>query len=160
MGVVTKLIEQKRKMEVSTFSESNFHYTISGRIESEDGELYLLTDDSTKLKIKPACQEILPSASAWQVIPNTTPDGTIASIHLESPSQQTEESPCSMVGRVVVLGKKGKFVQLKVNRPPQKTLRITVTQADPRMKVGQLWLCEATRQGNTLVLHSAQPLES
>lgn len=120
----------------------------------------MLTEETTKLKIKQAPQEIPPSANAWQVVPNTTCDGTIASINLESPSQQTEESSCSMVGRVVVLGKKGKCVQLKVNRPPEKTLRITVQKADPRMKVGQLWFLEATRQGNTLVLQKAQPLES
>lgn len=140
-------------------SENFFNYAIKGTITLKNTEVYLLTDEGTKFKVKQSPQEILTSEKSWQIIPNTNVDGTIASINIESPSDELEETNCTLVGRVLIIGKKGAFVQMKISRPPLKTLRISLKQADLNMKVGQLWFVEGMRKGDSLVLVSAKFLE-
>ncbi len=140
-------------------STNYLFFTITGHISSVDGVCYLLTSDGTRFKVKAAPTEIPPGMNSWQVIPSTSTDGAIASITLEDQEKSDSSSQCLVGGRVVLLGKKGKFVQLKVARPGQKTLRISISGSDRRMKVGQLWEVVAHRQGDRLVLEKAHPIE-
>ncbi|MEL4897230.1 hypothetical protein [Crocosphaera sp. Alani8] len=79
--------------------------------------------------------------------------------HLEEISNEATESAMTMIGRVTVLGKKMSFVQLKVSRPPLKTLRISINPAHENMKTGQTWSVKAVRQGDILVMKQCEILE-
>ncbi|MGH2412739.1 MAG: hypothetical protein ACRDEA_03390 [Microcystaceae cyanobacterium] len=140
-------------------TQQMFEYTIKGTVKYVEGELYLCSEDGTRLKVKQAPREIDEALKSWQVLPNTSNEGIIASIDVERASECSEES-CNLIGRVVVLGKRGKFVQIKVSRTGQKTLKISLSGADKEMKVGQMWKVKGTREGNLLSVSEAEILES
>ena len=69
-------------MEGSTFLESNFHYTLGGSVEFSNGELYLLTDETTKLKIKQAPKEIPLSVQTQASYSQVVSFGSIPFLHV------------------------------------------------------------------------------
>jgi len=132
-----------------------FKLTINGSIEKVEDVTYLVCSDSTKLIVK---SQSNPPASKglWSVIPSTDSTGVISTVSLldeESGDSEIGET----LGRVVQLGKR--HLQLKIPRPGEKTLKVNLLSPDPRMKIGQLWQIMFTRDGNTLKVKTANPIE-
>lgn len=140
-------------------SSKNYHYILRGTIK-EDGEVFNLElPDKTQFKIKQLPANYPSEESSWFTTLNMTSDGKIISINLEEISDEATESAMTMIGRVTVLGRKMSFAQLKVSRPPLKTLRISVHPAHKDMKTGQTWSVKAIRQGDILVMKQCQIME-
>ncbi|NET66076.1 MAG: MBL fold metallo-hydrolase [Moorea sp. SIO1G6] len=132
--------------------------TLTGNIESVAQVNYLLSQDGLRFKIKTLPTDEIPTGiHSWQVAPNTSSDGVIGSLYLEAMTETVQEEQWLIAGRVVQLGKRGQFVQLKVSRPGQKTLKISVLGSSKHMKIGELWEVVAKRQRDTLILHRALP---
>lgn len=51
-------------------TQQMFEYTIKGMVKYVEGELYLCSEDGTRLKVKQAPREIDEAIKSWQVIPN------------------------------------------------------------------------------------------
>ncbi len=139
-----------------------FQFTLRGHIESVDSISYLVCSDQTKFRVKSSTD--FPTGRAlWQVIPSTDTSGILQSLSVENyvldDNSQEGSEECRLRGRVVQLGKKGQFVQFKVSRPGEKTLKISFLSPDPRMKIGQLWQVVAIREGQTLQIQQASPIE-
>ena len=139
-----------------------FQFTLRGHIESVDSISYLVCSDQTKFRVKSSTD--FPTGRAlWQVIPSTDTSGILQSLSVENyvldDNSQEGSEECRLRGRVIQLGKKGQFVQFKVSRPGEKTLKISFLSPDPRMKIGQLWQVVAIREGQTLQIQQASPIE-
>ena len=140
-----------------------FQFTLIGYIESVDGVNYFVCRDNTRFRLKEPSADYPSQLASWQVIPTTDSTGAIQSLKLENyslgePSRELYEE-CRLQGRVVQLGKRGQFVQLKVSQTGVKTLKISFLSPDPRMKMGQLWQVVASRQGEFLRILQAHPIE-
>lgn len=139
-----------------------FQFTLRGHIESVDSISYLVCSDQTKFRVKSSTDFPIGRA-LWQVIPSTDTSGIVQSLSVENyvldDNSQEGSEECRLRGRVVQLGKKGQFVQFKVSRPGEKTLKISFLSPDPRMKIGQLWQVVAIREGQTLQIQQASPIE-
>ncbi len=141
-----------------------FLFTIKGHIEPAAGELYLVCSDDSRFRIGQPLPEYSTAIRLWQVIPSTDSKGLITNVcivdskPLSGPDQQQQDN-CQIVGRVVQLGKRYQFVQFKVTRPGEKTLKLTCINRDSRIKVGQMWSCTAVRVGSTLQITHATPLD-
>lgn len=147
------------ELKVSSTIEHQFRMTVSGTlIEGEDG-LYLETSDRIRLRVKKASTEPSDNATLWEAIPNTDSNGYIAMLGSMAEVTATVESDrCWITGRVVQLGKREPTVLVKIDRPGQKTLKLTLRNADARMKTGQLWHIEAAFSKGALAIARATPL--
>ena len=140
-----------------------FQFTLRGHIESEDSVIYLVCPDNTRFRLKESGLETLEGIASWLVIPTTDTSGILQTLSVEryetddASGKVSEE--CRARGRVVQLGKRGQFVQLKIPRPGEKTLKISFLFPDPRMKIGQVWEVVARRSGYTLHIQKAEPVE-
>jgi Cft2 family RNA processing exonuclease len=142
------------------YHPSIFQLTLLGHIESVDEVNYFVCRDNTRFRLKESNAGYPKEIASWQVIPTTDSTGMIQSLKIERYSSQANGSEeCQLLGRVVQLGKKGQFVQLKVTQPGVKTLKISFLSPDPRMKVGQVWQVVAVRRGDYLHILKAHPIE-
>jgi Cft2 family RNA processing exonuclease len=140
-----------------------FQFTLLGHLESVENLNYLVCQDKIRFRLKATPAELPTGISLWQVIPTTDSTGIIQNLSVESYTQadnsQALSETCQMVGRVVQLGKRGQIVQLKISRPGEKTLKISLLAPDPDMKLGQLWEISARRQADTLIIQQANLIE-
>jgi len=129
-----------------------------------DGVNYLVCRDDTRFRLKEAPLDPPVGIASWQVIPTTDSAGNLQSLIAESyvldDTSRDLSEKCLLAGRVVQLGKRGQFVQFKISRPGEKTLKISVLSPDPRMKIGQLWEVVAIRRGEGLYIQKAKPIEA
>lgn len=141
-----------------------FLFTLIGCIELSRGAPYLVCDDNTCLRVVKPPPEHAIQRQLWHVIPSTNSNGEITNIRLvtlELPDAAQYQDKCHLVGRVVEVGKRQKQVLLKVARPGEKPLRLTLLKsAGLEMNVGELWLCTAIRVKNTLQIEQAAILEN
>jgi len=145
--------------------EKNFYFqfTLNGRIESEDGVSYLVSRDDIRFRLKGTLVDPPEGIVPWLVIPTTDSTAMIQTLSIESyvldDTAEDFTETCWLLGRVVQLGKRGQFVQLKIPRPGEKTLKISLRCPDPRMKIGEVWQVVALRQGVSLYIQQATPVE-
>src|SRR5918997_2707656 len=116
-------------MPNATAQDFYFQFTLSGHIESVDEVNYLVCRDDTRFRLKEAPLDPPVGIASWQVIPTTDSAGNLQSLIAESyvlddTSRELSEK-CLLAGRVVQLGKRGQFVQFKISRPGEKTLKIS-----------------------------------
>jgi Cft2 family RNA processing exonuclease len=142
---------------------NSFQFTLKGHIELVDEVSYLVCQDNTRFRLKEFPNDSPTGLATWQVIPSTDTSGILTNLSVESyfigePLGKDYEE-CFALGRVIQLGKRGQFVQLKVTRPGKKTLKISFLSPDPRMKIGQLWQVVAIRRGECLQILQAEPFE-
>lgn len=147
----------------STATTNTFQFTLRGYIESVEGVLYLVSRDNIRFRLKEVPKELPEGVASWQVIPSTDSTGILQNLSIESYSTDDTnggtEDKCQLLGRVVQLGKKNQFVQLKISRPGKKTLKLSFLSPDWRMKIGQLWQVVAIRRGEALHVQLGQPIE-
>ncbi|HEY9811022.1 MAG TPA: MBL fold metallo-hydrolase [Halomicronema sp.] len=139
-------------------------FTLTGHIETSETGQYLITKDSTRLRISSTGGKEMPTGiHLWTVVPNIDSTGIIATVSIQDvqplPPNYSQPDQCWLVGRVTLVGKKNSFVQLKVTRPGQKTLRLTLLTPLAEMKVGTLWQVLAVRQGSELYIKQATPFD-
>lgn len=139
-------------------------FTLTGHIETSETGQYLITKDSTRLRISSTGgQEIPTGIHLWNVVPSIDSTGIIATVSIQNvqplPPNYNLPDQCRLIGRVTLIGKRNSLIQLKVSRPGQKTLRPTLLSPLPEMKVGSLWRVLAVRQGNELYIKHAIPYE-
>ena len=96
--------------------------------------------------------------------PARIPPGVVVSVEVvdsQPPTaiEQLEQDQCQVVGRVVQISKRQNRILLKVTRPDEKTLKLTMSHPDPQMEISELWSCTAIRVGSTLQIIEANPLE-
>ena len=144
-------------------TSSNFHFTLVGHIESSEGVNYLVCREGIKFPVS-SLPALYPSEVVlWQAIPSTDSTGQISNLTLLNFSKvnlkENQEDKCLLSGRIVQLGKKYNFAQIKVNRQGGKTLKVTLLSPDRRMKVGHLWEIVAVRQGGFLHVQSGITIE-
>ncbi len=150
-------------LQDTTSTPFYFQFTLRGHIESEDSVHYLVCPDNTRFRLKESGFETPGEIASWLVIPTTDTSGILQTLSVEryatddTRGEVSEE--CRARGRVVQLGKRGQFVQLKIPRPGEKTLKISFLSPDPRMKIGQVWEVVAKRSGYTLYIQEANPVE-
>lgn len=140
-----------------------FQFTLLGRIDIEEGVSYLLCQDNVRFRLKDAPPDSPAGSAVWRVIPTTDSTGVIQNLSVESYSLDDNGTDaieqCLLLGRVVQLGKRSQFVQLKVARPGEKTLKISLLSPDPLMKIGQMWQVVAIRKGDMLHIQKASQIE-
>jgi len=96
-----------------------------------------------------------------QGIPSIDSSGKIMALDIEKywwaedGAASGEEDICFLVGRVLQVGKKNKSVQVKVERPGKKDLKLSLLSPDRRMKTNQLWQIVAMRKGDSLYIQQA-----
>lgn len=150
-------------LTASTATTNTFQFTLRGYIESVEGVLYLVSRDNIRFRLKEVPKEFPEGVASWQVIPSTDSTGILQNLSIESYSTDDTnggtEDKCQLLGRVVQLGKKNQFVQLKISRPGKKTLKLSFLSPDWRMKIGQLWQVVAIRRGEALHVQFGQPIE-
>ena len=133
-----------------------FKITILGQIKRIKNESYLICSDS-KLKVSSAGN--YPEGNLfWEVVPSIDPDGIIKSVKIESFDTEGKEE-CLMTGIVAQTRKNNSSVQLKIQRPAKKTLRLTLLSALPTMEEGQQWEVNCFLQGESLFISEAKQLE-
>lgn len=142
-----------------------FQFTLKAHISEAEGVLYLVCADATRLRVVPPPQEYPTASMLWRVIPSTDSTGLISSVRVVDSDSfwgtgEQQQDKCHLVGRVVERGKRQKQVLFKVTNPGEKTLKLTLLNADPRMKVGQLWSCTAMRVGSALQIEQATCLDA
>ncbi len=140
-----------------------FQFTLKGHLELVDEVSYLVCQDDTRFRVKEVPSEAPQGTALWTVVPTTDTSGilhnlTVEGYSLDNNSEELGEK-CLLAGRVIQLGKRGQFVQLKINRPGEKTLKISFLSPDPRMKIGQVWQVAAIRKGLALHILEANPIE-
>jgi Cft2 family RNA processing exonuclease len=148
--------------QATLYHPNIFQFTLIGHIESVDEVNYFICRDNTRFRLKDPNADYPQDIELWQVIPTTDSTGIIQTLKIDSysigePNGTVEE--CRLLGRVVQLGKRGQFVQLKVSQTGVKTLKISLLSPDPRMKVGQLWQVLAARRGECLQILQAHPID-
>lgn len=151
-----------------------FYMTLTGQIEREQDIVYLTSPDLTRFRAIGQLAELEnleQGLRQWSVVPNISSEGLIASVQIleiEDDSNQqlgrregaiALQDSCELTGRVVQLGKRNANVLLKVNRTGEKTLRLTLLNPPPEMKVGQLWQVVARREANYLQIERASRVE-
>ncbi|MEL4896107.1 hypothetical protein [Crocosphaera sp. Alani8] len=141
-------------------SSPNYHYILRGTIKEEEERLYLELPDKTKFKVKKILADYPTEECSYFTTLNMTAEGKIMSVNLEEISEEPTESAMRMTGTVTVVGKKMAFAQIKVSRPPLKTLKISVHPAHQNMRTGQKWSVIAVRQEDVLVMTQCQTMES
>ncbi len=139
-------------------------FTIEGHILLSEGLPELVCADGTHLRVVGLLQDYPSGERRWQVIPSTDSTGVIVSVEVVDSQSVTAIEPnaqvkCQVVGRVVQISKRQNRILLKVTRPDQKTLKLTLSKPDARMEISQLWSCTAIRVGSTLQIIEANPLE-
>ncbi len=142
-----------------------FKFAIQGHILHSEGLQELVCADGTRLRVVPQLRDYPTEKMLWHVIPSTDSTSIISTVKVVDvlPLEITDrkhQDECQLVGRVVDLGKRHRQVLLKVVRPGEKTLKLTLVNPDPRMKVGQLWSCKALRVGCALEVTHATCLEA
>ncbi|HLO50729.1 MAG TPA: MBL fold metallo-hydrolase [Kamptonema sp.] len=144
-------------------TSSNFHFTLVGHIESKEGANYLVCQEGAKFPVSSLPALYPPESVLWQAIPSTDSTGQISNLTLLNFSKvnlkENQEDKCLLSGRIVQLGKKYNFVQIKVTRPGEKILKVTLLSPDRSMKVGHLWEIIAVRQGEFLHVQSGMMIE-
>ena len=145
---------------VSSSTTSALQFILEGHMQSAQGLLYIVCGDATRLRVVPPPPEYPTSSQLWQVVPSTDSTGLISSVSVVDSQALKATDPrhqdkCQIVGRVVQLGKRHQSVQFKVTRSGEKTLKLTLLNPDPQMKVGQMWSCTAVRVGMTLSITHA-----
>lgn len=142
---------------------SNFQFTIIGKLSVSEKGLCLVCRDSTQIAVTQPKAEYPEGEMLWSVIPSSDSTGTLSSLSIVDakpvPKNAATEDICQFVGRVVQLGKRHQFVQFKIKRLGEKTLKLTLLNPDPRMKMGQMWSCSALRVGCALQIGSGIQLE-
>ena len=142
---------------------SYFQFTIPGQLESIEGINYLVCRDNIRFRLKDAPINSPKSLTLWQVVPTTDSAGVIQTLSVvaSTPAENSQDltEQCLLVGRVVQLGRRAQFAQLKISRPGEKILKISFLSPDPQMKVGQLYQVIAVRKGDTLHIQRANPIE-
>ncbi len=145
-----------------TTTPIHFQFNLVGYIELVDGVPYLVCRDNTRLRLKDVPPDSPVGLASWQLIPSTDSTGIIQNLSIESYSTDETDvehgEECLLIGRVVQLGKRGQFVQLKVSRPGEKTLKLGFRSPDPLMKMGTLWQVVAIRTGVCLHIQEAKPV--
>lgn len=149
-----------------------FYMTLTGQIEREPDCVYLTCMDSTRFRVvgQANCDNLDQGVRQWSVVPSINSDGLIASVQImgiEGDSHQTAGGcggiglydSCELMGRVLQLGKRNASVLLKVSRAGEKTLRLTLLNPPPQMKVAQLWHVIARREANYLQIEYASQVE-
>lgn len=149
-----------------TTTANPFYMTLTGRLERVEitNSLFLVCSDRVQFTVSGEFknqQDFDRSIQQWEVVPNITSNGLIATIQVMGKAQNDNFLPdrCELIGRVVQLGKRNSSVLFKVSRPPQKTLRLTFMSPLPEMKTGEMWQVLAVRQGNSLQIEYGLPLE-
>ncbi len=149
--------------QIEPTTSSYFQFTLSGQLESIEGVNYLVCRDNIRFRLKDVPINSPKSISLlWQVIPTTDSGGVIQSLNVvASPAENSKDltEQCLLVGRVVQLGRRAQFTQLKISRPGAKTLKISFLSPDPQMKVGLLYQVVALRKGDTLHIQRANLIE-
>lgn len=140
-----------------------FQFTLVGQIESDDGLSYLVCADGTRLRVVPAHPECA-IIKKWLAIPSIDSTSLISNVRVLNgewldESELQQQDLCQFSGRVVELGKRQDKVLFKVARPEEKTLKLTLLNPDPRMRVGEMWSCTAVRVGATLKIINATCLD-
>lgn len=142
---------------------TNFYFTLLGHIESSEGVNYLVCREDIKFPVNSLPALYPPGILLWQAIPSTDSTGEISNLTLVNFEQVNlkdyPEDKCLLIGRIVQLGKKYNFAQVKVMRPGEKTLKITLLSPERQMKVGHLWEIIAVRQGKFLHISSGNYIE-
>ena len=139
-------------------------FTIEGHISLSEGLQELVCADGTHLRIVPQLQDYPSGEMRWDLIPSTESNGLITQVKVIkvepcNPLDLSAQSQCQLVGRVIQLGRRRTQVLLKVTSPESKTLKLTLLNPDPQMKVGELWSCTAMRVGCTLEITHATRME-
>ena len=116
-------------------------------------------------RVVPQLQEYPSGEMMWDLIPSTDSTGVISSVKVvkfQSPRAigAGTADQCQVVGRVVQISKRQNLILLKVTRPDEKTLKLTMSHPDPRMEISQLWSCTAIRVGSTLQITDASSLSA
>ncbi len=142
-----------------------FQFAIQGNILHSEGLQELVCADGTRLRVVPQLRDYPTEKMLWHVIPSIDSTAVISTVKVVdvSPLEVTNlkhQDKCQLIGRVVDLGKRRSQVLLKIIRPGEKTLKLTLLNPDPRMKVGQLWSCNALRAGCALEIIHATCLET
>ena len=138
-------------------------FTIAGHISPSEGLQELVCSDGIHLRVVRLLQDYPSGQRRWQVIPSTDSTGVIVSVEVVDSQSSTEIEPLEqdqwqVVGRVVQISKRQNRILLKVTRPDEKTLKLTMSHPDPRMEISELWSCTAIRVGSTLQIIEANPL--
>ncbi|CAA9270267.1 beta-lactamase domain protein [uncultured Coleofasciculus sp.] len=140
-----------------------FQFTLPGQLESIEGVNYLVCRDNIRFRLKDAPINSPKSLTLWQVVPTTDSSGVIQTLSVvaSTPAENSQDltEQCLLIGRVVQLGRRAQFAQLKISRPGEKILKISFLSPDPQMKVGQLYQVIAVRKGDTLHIQRANPIE-
>ncbi|MGK7902635.1 MAG: MBL fold metallo-hydrolase [Hormoscilla sp.] len=150
-------------MQQETITETElptFQFIVTGQILSIDGVKQVVLQDGMKFRLAKSCAHFPEGYYTLEVLPSTDSSGKIATVAIESywqaePSTVADKERCFLVGRVLQLGKKNKFVQVKVERPGSRDLKLYLLSPDRPMKIGQLWQVVAIRQGESLYVEQA-----
>ncbi|HEY9876475.1 MAG TPA: MBL fold metallo-hydrolase, partial [Candidatus Obscuribacterales bacterium] len=139
-----------------------FQMTVTGKIVTDMGAIYLMSLDGTSLRLSKNPNEPLPTGiQRWYVLPATDSTGQISGVRILGYEPATDEPDiCSFTGRVIQIGKRNSQVLFKVSFVGQKDLKITLTEPLPQMKAGHLWRVSAKRKGDSLYIEHAEPLEA
>jgi Cft2 family RNA processing exonuclease len=147
-------------ISAQTCDPDTFNCTWSGEICTIDGVIYLECSDNTRFRVAQKVPESMEGKRSWQIIPSTDSTGEVSQVTLVSVENLASdaEAPdiCQLVGRVVQLGKRNSFVQFKIKRSEQKTLKLTLLNSlNLNLKLSQLLKVQAQRVGKTLQIVSA-----
>ncbi|MBW4576279.1 MAG: MBL fold metallo-hydrolase [Aphanothece sp. CMT-3BRIN-NPC111] len=134
-----------------------FKCLLNGQIERVDNATYLV-GQSGRWRITSKGHFWPEGIWQWSVVPTTSSTGEIGTVEIISAVQpQPGKEFCTLVGRVVQLGKKNGTVLLKITRSGQKILKITLLGAVPQMKIGEVWQISAKLQDSCFQIESAFP---
>ena len=143
-------------------SQDDFKCILTGYLKLIDDSYYLDCPDGNRFRLKKFPPSLPQEVASWSVLPSTNSNGQITNIILEklitdNCSLLTEKDDCLLIneGRIVQLGKQKKTVLVKLKRPGQKTLKITLLGASKEMEVGQLWKIIGRRQKDCLYIKEA-----
>jgi Cft2 family RNA processing exonuclease len=146
--------------------DSPCEMTVSGTIAADaqdSNKLILTTDDGCQFRAAPIDNLTTKGTKQWQVIPLTQSDGEISKLQILGWVEADAPSPDSYqcIGRVVQIGKKHAAATFKMSRPDgQPTLRHTLLNPPPEMRLEEKWRIIAHREGKYLKIITAICLES
>jgi Cft2 family RNA processing exonuclease len=132
-----------------------FKMTITGVLIADSvGKVYLHTEDGYDFPIvKPDKYTVTQRVEQWQVLPLTESTGNIVKLELLSKVDAYYQNldSCYLVGEIRQVSKKNTHFVIDINRS-NLSLKPTITQALPNMKMGQTWEVEAERDGLVIKL--------
>jgi len=140
-----------------------FKFTLTGKIASIDGVKKILLPDGCQFNLTKNCAYFPEGDYTVQVITSIDSSGKIMALDIEKywwaeeGAVVGEEEICFLVGRVLQVGKKNKSVQVKVERPGKKDLKLCLLSPERRMKTNQLWQIVAMRKRDGLYIQHATP---